>query len=95
MKSDRRESFLKWLNQEDVTDEAIPINIIRELTDVDISDVKLLDSKSEKQRPEITRMPPRHIHISRNYSVTALGEFLRCPESIFKRYYGYFREHFS
>jgi ATP-dependent helicase/nuclease subunit A len=83
MKSDRRESFLKWLNQEDVTDEAIPINIIRELTDVDISDVKLLDSKSEKQRPEITRMPPRHIHISRNYSVTALGEFLRCPRKYF------------
>lgn len=83
MKSDKKDSFLKWLDQEAAIDGQVPIDIIGELTDVVINDVKIPDSKSEKTRPEKTHILPVKIPISRNYSVTSLGEFLKCP----RRYY--------
>ncbi|HHY70554.1 MAG TPA: UvrD-helicase domain-containing protein [Thermoanaerobacterales bacterium] len=82
MKSDKKDSFLKWLNQEATADGQVPIDVIREPTDIVINDVKIPATKSKKSRHETTQILPQ-IAISKNYSVTSLGEFLRCP----RRYY--------
>jgi ATP-dependent exoDNAse (exonuclease V) beta subunit len=83
MKSDKKDSFLKWLDQEAAVDGQISVEIIKEPANVVINDVKIPDSKSEKPRHEKKQVLPEQIPISRNYSVTSLGEFLRCP----RRYY--------
>ncbi|MDD4569016.1 MAG: UvrD-helicase domain-containing protein [Tepidanaerobacteraceae bacterium] len=80
MKSDKKDSFLKWLNPESVsTDEKTPIVLIKEPPEVMKQDVKALGFNNRKTRFRETQFCPGSVAVPKHFSVTLLGEFLRCP----------------
>lgn len=83
VKSEKKESFLKWLKQELTVIQEIPIDVIDEPSEVIIEKVKLPSFEKTKPSCAKTQIQPGHVPVLRTYSVTSLGDFVRCP----RRYY--------
>ncbi|WP_296970958.1 exodeoxyribonuclease V subunit beta [Tepidanaerobacter sp. EBM-38] len=84
MKSDKKDSFLKWLNPESITDSAddgISVETIWELADAAVNTVDLQEKEPKLGKKQIYWN--KHISVPRSFSVTSIGEFARCP----RRYY--------
>jgi len=84
MVSEKKESFLKWLNQEATAIEEVPIDVFCHPSEIIIDDTKLQSiEKAKHSYPKTTPTQPGRIRVLRRYSVTSLGEYVRCP----RRYY--------
>ena len=79
MASEKKESFLKWLKQELTAVQEAPVDVIEPSK---LIEEKLPDFEKTKQYCANLIQPGR-IPVLKRYSVTSLGEYVRCP----KRYY--------
>lgn len=83
MKQSKKESFLKWLTPQGINDETRTI-VTEELEDLEAKDVMPIPEEQATDsgflRRQFCQKPKSKVDV---YSVTVLGDFLRCP----KRYY--------
>ena len=80
MTSKRRGSFLKWLEPETCE---VPMVINQQLPDITGIDAETFLTVVRESRPERPHLSPVLADTAKNFSVTLLGDFLRCP----RRYY--------
>ncbi|MGI6424321.1 MAG: UvrD-helicase domain-containing protein [Tepidanaerobacteraceae bacterium] len=83
IKSEKKDSFLKWINPETAAiGNVSPMVIMREPPQIVTKDInKSLEyRKTQLKKPKFTL---KSVKIPKYYSVTLLGDFIRCP----KRYY--------
>jgi ATP-dependent helicase/nuclease subunit A len=83
MASEKKESFLKWLNQESNAIQEMSIDVISDLSELLVDEIKLPASEKAEAACAKVQAQVGHIPVHRRSSVTSLGEFLRCP----RRYY--------
>ncbi len=81
--SERKESFLKWLYKESTLIQEMPIDVVVELPELTVQEVKLPSLEETEPACAKVLVKPGQIPVLTRYSVTSLGEFARCP----RRYY--------
>jgi len=82
--SDKKESFLKWLLQEKALSDEITVEEkVLEPAVSQREELKLQDIKPKSGLFIKPSIEPCRIHVLKQFSVTSLGEFVRCP----RKYY--------
>jgi len=83
MASEKKESFLKWLNLQSAAEQEIPVDVLENLSEMMIKDAQLPSPvKTQTSSPKAQALSGQ-IPLLRRYSVTSIGEFARCP----RKYY--------
>ncbi|NLZ54926.1 MAG: UvrD-helicase domain-containing protein [Thermoanaerobacteraceae bacterium] len=86
VKSEKKESFLKWLNQDSTAVQEIPIDVIDQPSEVIVEKTKLPSLEKTKHCRAKTQIQPGRVPVLERYSITSLGEYARCPR---RYYFGY------